>query len=46
MRVITVNSVYAAAEEALNALVHNGKDGEITQGSSTGSTIISIAQTV
>jgi lipopolysaccharide heptosyltransferase II len=46
MRVITVNSVYAAAEEALNALMQNAKDGEITQGSSIGSTIISIAQTV
>jgi ADP-heptose:LPS heptosyltransferase len=46
MRVITVNSVYAAAEEVLNALMENGRHGETKPISRTGSQITSIAQTV
>ena len=44
MRVISVNSVYSAAAEALAALIHGGRNAEIKQTSQTGSQIISIAE--
>jgi len=46
MRVITVNSVYAAAEETLNVLMQNGRHEETKSISSPSSKVISIAQTV
>ena len=46
MRVITVNSVHAAAAETLTALMHNGKNREVKPVSPAGSQLLSTTETV